>query len=127
MAITKNRKLSQVSKFLLAEHSLTLVVDTMGRLVLTTPEVQRSMVQYHVLGIPEGADVAEIRQSLLRFSPVDRNGRSSLLIVSPPGEFAARHLVARICAPSVAQLSDEAVVPLFQSSSDSIKVANEEL
>ncbi len=108
VSLPKNRTLAQMSKFVLAEHSLVLIVDAHRRLVLTTSEVQHAIHSYQVIRLPESADLKTIRQTLVRLTPLSSSGRSELQIVPMPGALDSMAIV-KICAPSIEQLSNDSL------------------
>lgn len=109
--LTKNRNFSQVSRFVLDEYALTIIIDPLGRLVLTTPPAQREMIQYRVVSMTDPVTVATLKQSLLPLWPKGADGKSTLLVQALPSKDPKPSLaVIRICAPSLANLIDTGVL-----------------
>jgi hypothetical protein len=106
-AITSNRNLSQIFRFGTDKFALTTIVDPQGRLVLTTPDVQRKTIRFSVIELPAGTDLGQFRTLMLSLSPTDAQGKSTLRIIPLPSTDPTTRYVVRTCAPSMAQMFDD--------------------
>jgi hypothetical protein len=108
--LTRNRTFAQISRFVVDEYALAVVIDPLGRLVLTTPPAQRQMVQYRVVSMPDSTTVDTLRKSLLPLWLKGADGKSKLQIQMLPGDQKPTFAVVRICAPALTQLNDSSLL-----------------
>jgi hypothetical protein len=113
--LIKGRTWPAIARRTLDRFNLVAVLDGPNRVVLTTLPRQRRMWRTIVLTLPANKSLENVRDALRPLSPVDADGRSTLMANLLPGRSGdnRKWIVLRLCPPNTRQWDLPAIQEIF--------------
>ncbi len=101
LCLTRHREFRQIFQEFEEDFALELTALDRRTLLLTVPEVRRTLSQIRVMRLDGDMTLDKLRTLLRPLSPVDSNRRSRLVVAQVPGKPFA---LARVCPPTLEQI-----------------------
>ncbi len=101
LCLTRHREFRQIFQEFEEDFALELTALDRRTLLLTVPEVRRTLSQIRVMRLDSEMTLDKLRTLLRPLSPVDSNRRSRLVVAQVPGRPFA---LARVCPPTLEQI-----------------------
>ncbi len=108
VSVLRGRSLPQVARRFLNDYALEMVPISGDTFWITVPSVRRKLVRVVPIRMPQNSKIEDLKQTLRVLAPIGTDERSRFKILPIPGTEDLYY--ARICSPTVDQLSDTDVV-----------------